>query len=430
MKKLFRRLIRPLLELQLRRLIARHKLKVVAVAGSVGKTSTKSAIATVLARKYRVRVHEGNYNDTLSVPVAAFGLEMPGSITSIGAWLALLWRMERIIWGRPAVEVLVLELGTDHPGEIPHFMRYLTPEIGVLTAVAPEHMEFFKTLDAVAAEECALARGARRLLVGGDDVALEYRHKYLAEKPFSTYGLGQENDYRFEVLETLDITGERGLIRHGNDVLLQRVELPLLGSPAAKAATAAVAVGDMLGLSPDELRAGLTALKPVPGRLQLLSGKDGVLLIDDTYNSAPVAVLSALKLLHRATGRRIAVLGQMNELGDYSQEAHETVGSAAADGIDLLVTVGGDAERWLGPAAVEAGLPRDRWMHFSSPFEAGEWLAGRTETGDTILFKGSQNKVYTEEVLKYLLADPTDASRLVRQSEGWLRKKHEQFKVQ
>lgn len=428
MKKLFRRLIRPLLERQAVRYIRRHRLKVVTVAGSVGKTSTKSAVATVLGVKYRVRVQGGNYNDTVSVPLAVFGLEVPDSITSAKAWLKILARMEKMIAAKADVDVLVLELGTDHPGEIPHFMTYLKPDVGILTAVAEEHMEYFATLEAVAQEETAMARGARQLLVNADDVDEEYRERYLRrEDGYLTYGLGLGDYYRFEIHKTAELSGEKGDLVAGG-VKIPNVALPVLGAPAVKAALAAAAAAHLLELSYHEIKDGLSKLKPVAGRLQPLRGIEETLLIDDTYNASPKATTAALKLLHRATGRTVAVLGQMNELGDYSQEAHEIVGKAAS-GVDLLITVARDAEKWLGPAAVAAGLPPDRWKHFDSPYDAGRWLKGQIKKGDTILFKGSQDRVYTEETLKLLLADPADAAKLVRQSPYWLQRKAKQFEV-
>jgi UDP-N-acetylmuramoyl-tripeptide--D-alanyl-D-alanine ligase len=149
MKAYLRIFIRSILEFQLKRLIARKKLTLVTVLGSVGKTSTKYAIASVLQQKYRVQLQTGNYNDTASVPLAAFGLTAPGSIINPFAWVHRLIAMEYRLWRKFEYDVLLLELGTDKPGEIPHFASYLHPNIAVVTAITPEHMENFKHLDAV-----------------------------------------------------------------------------------------------------------------------------------------------------------------------------------------------------------------------------------------------------------------------------------------
>jgi UDP-N-acetylmuramoyl-tripeptide--D-alanyl-D-alanine ligase len=172
----------------------------------------------------------------------------------------------------------------------------------------------------------------------------------------------------------------------------------------------------------------LAAIRPVNGRMHALPGINGSTIVDDTYNSSPEAVVAAMEALAKApvTGRRIALLGSMNELGPDSPRYHEAAGAAAA-GVDLLITVGADANTHLGPAAVRAGLDPSRCHAADSPYTAGDYLATILGPGDVLLAKGSQNGVFCEEALKVLLADPADAAHLVRQSPGWLRLKARQF---
>ena len=409
MKAAFRRLIRPLLETQVKRLIARHHLKVVAVAGSVGKTTTKAAIATVLAEKYRVRVQSGNYNDTVSVPLAAFDLTMPGLIINPFAWIDRLVRMEIAIWSEPTVDVLVLELGTDKPGEIPHFMSYLTPDIGVITAIAPEHMEYFKTIEAVADEEFALARGAKQAVLNDTFDRLRLLAKNLKVEPIW---------YSDKTLKPF----ESHLIK---DHSWQAAYWP---SHIRQALGAAVAVGELMKLTHAQITSGIANFKGVAGRMQILNGLDNSLIIDDTYNSSPDAIIAAMDYFTNlpVTGRRIAIMGRMNELGDNSPKYHTEVGPACA-GVDYLITIGDMATDYLGPAAVAAGLDPSRFKPADSPVAAGEFVRSLLKPGDVVLVKGSQNGVYAEEATKLLLANPADANRLVRQSATWIATKRAQF---
>ena len=171
----FKARIQKRLEKSVKKYFKKHPdVRLVAVVGSVGKTSTKIAIGTVLNEKYRIRLHEGNHNSELSAPLAILGIEYPDNIRSLKEW----WRVFRAISKRirqPSdVDVIVQELGTDGIGQMPHFGTYLSPDIVVVTSVAPEHMEFFKTMDAVAAEELSAVNFSKSALINRDDVAGTY----------------------------------------------------------------------------------------------------------------------------------------------------------------------------------------------------------------------------------------------------------------
>ncbi|HEY6737034.1 MAG TPA: Mur ligase family protein [Candidatus Saccharimonadia bacterium] len=429
MKTYFRHLIAGLFERQVRRVIRRHRLKVVAVAGSVGKTSTKMAIATVLGEKYQVLVHQGNYNSEVGLPLSVFELDVPGSLLNPLAWA---WRLMQSEWRlrRYHYQVLVLELGTDQPGDMARFYRYLHPDVGVMTAVAPEHMANFPgELDQVAAEELSLAAASKIFIANHDEIADAYRRRYINAHPrHEYYGADIDHGYSFKLESAEPLNGSVITVKHNGKAAAKNLPLGMLGPTACKAALAAYVVGSELKLSGEQLAAGVRKIRPVAGRLNPLPGVNGALLIDDTYNSSPDAALAALHLLADlpATGRRIAVLGSMNELGRDSRQYHETVGAAAA-GLDLLVTIGDQASRWLGPAAVAAGLDPTKFKPADSPYAAGRFLQSMLGEGDIVLLKGSQNGVFAEEATKLLLRDPADAAKLVRQSAAWQRTKRRQF---
>lgn len=414
-KKLGKAIVSHILESQVKVLRRKHEFTVVAVAGSVGKTSTKLAIAELLGQKLRVLHQAGNYNDRVTVPLVLFEQTEP-SLFNIFAWSRIFGENAAQVHHPFPYDVVVLELGTDGPGQLERF-AYLKPDIGVLTGIAPEHMEYFKTLDVVAIEELTVFDFSKRMLVNADDIA----GKYLGGKDFAEYSTltnATRNYYARPEKQTL-----AGQTLH--------VELPsgsftttvkYLGHQGAKFAVAAAAVADMLGIAYDDIKEGLQRLVPFAGRMQVLEGTKDTTIIDDTYNASPLAVKAALDVLYAEKApQRIAVLGSMNELGEHAQAAHGEIGEYCdAEKLAMVVTIGADAERWLAPAAKRAGCEVHSFKH---PADAGKFVAEHVKKNAIILVKGSQNGVFAEEAVKQLLAHPADSEKLVRQSRYWLRRK-------
>jgi UDP-N-acetylmuramoyl-tripeptide--D-alanyl-D-alanine ligase len=199
-----------------------------------------------------------------------------------------------------------------------------------------------------------------------------------------------------------------------------------LGEHGVKVALSAVAVADMLGMDTAEIIDAAQRLTPFSGRMQILEGKQHSMIIDDTYNSSPLAVKAALDVLYRAkASKRIALLGSMNEMGDSSEAAHQEVGGYCDPAkLDVVATVGAEANQYLAPAAIKRGCAV---VTFTSPYDAGEWAAKQLQPGAVVLAKGSQNGVFVEEAVKLLLADPSDVAKLVRQSRFWTTRKRQQF---
>jgi UDP-N-acetylmuramoyl-tripeptide--D-alanyl-D-alanine ligase len=421
-----KRILLFFVELQTRRFLKRHKPKVVAVTGSVGKTSTKLAIATVLSTRHKVLFQEGNYNVEISVPMSIFDLPMPplAKLKNPFTWLTQLWFMERKIRLPFPFEVIVVELGTDHPGDINHFRRYLKPDISIVTAVAPEHMEFFKTIDAVAQEELAVTNFSQLAVINRDDID-EVFARFVTNSNIDTYGTSGIAEYHY-LVEDFDI--EKGFSGKfvSPEFGEQPVALKLVGEHNIKAAVAAGVVGIKMGLSAKEIVAGLSAVRPVNGRMHLLRGLLGSIIIDDTYNSSPSAAVAALQTLYLLPNKqKIAILGSMNELGAYSQKAHEEVGSVCDPTLlDWVITIGDDAEHFLAPAAAKRGC---QVRSFKSPYEAGAFAHSVLHPGAAVLAKGSQNGVFAEEAVKILLHETEEDDQLVRQGPDWIAKKEAMF---
>lgn len=416
MKNYLRGVLCRALERRVVELRAKHDFTVVAVAGSVGKTSTKLAVARLLeAVGKKAQYQEGNYNDRVSVPLVFFGETMP-SLFNIFAWASVLLRMSQQIKQPYQYDAVVVELGTDGPGQLKDF-AYIQPDIIVVSAISPEHMLQFGTLDAVAEEELAVAEYSKKLLVNVADVDL----KYLEGLKYVSYGVDVNADYRATQTGVRGVTGQRLAVSLPDGSELQ-VETAYSGKQGATIVLAAIAVADILGVEPQQMSLAAASLQPFAGRLQVLEGTNGSTLIDDTYNSSPLATRAALDVLYQADAKqKIAILGDMNELGDSSADEHRNLGAyCRADELDYVITIGVKSRDDLAPAAEAAGC---RVKSFTSPVEAGKFVRAIIAPGALILAKGSQNGVFAEEAVKQLLKHSDDTSKLVRQSEEWLRKK-------
>jgi UDP-N-acetylmuramyl pentapeptide synthase len=418
-KKLGRELVCKILENQVRRLRKKHAFQLVAVVGSVGKTSTKLAIAHMLEPSRRVMYQTGNYNDRVTVPLVIFGRPLT-SLFSVFSWLKIFLLNEKTIRLPYYYDIVVVELGPDGPGQMKDF-AYLEPDLAVVTAITPEHMEFFKTLDAVAEEELTVCEFSKKVLVNADDTPA----KYLEGRGVLTYGQGDANTYYVADYEAKGLEGADAELQLGEGPAVQ-ARAQILGKQGVKILLAAAATGKLLGLNDDELERGLQEVKPFAGRMQVLPGIRSSTIIDDTYNASPVPVMAALDVLYAAEApQRIAILGNMNELGGYSEEAHTTVGNYC-DPVKLamVVTIGEDAEKYLAPAAVGKGCTV---KSFDNPYDAGIYVRDQLQDGAVVLAEGSQNRVFAEESLKFILADEQDEKKLVRQSAHWMKVKRRQF---
>src|SRR5579862_699416 len=263
MKAIARRLVAEILWHQVRALRKHNDFKVVAVAGSVGKTSAKLAIARVLAQKYKVQYQDGNYNDLVTVPLIFFGANQP-SLFNPFAWLHTFASNAKKIRQEYPYDIVVVEVGTDYPGNLAEFKRYLSAEVGVIAGIAPEHMELFKSLDSVAHEELTLADFSSLVIVNKDLSAA----KYIKGKDFLTYSLSGNGDFGLTNVMFSNNGASFDFIASGQKIMSANHQA--ISEPQLYFALAALAVGLKLGLSTAELKAGLDQIKPAPGRMQTL----------------------------------------------------------------------------------------------------------------------------------------------------------------
>lgn len=391
MKSILKNILVKILASQVRRLRKNHNFKIIGVAGSIGKTSTKLAIAKVLVSEKRVRFQEGNYNDIVSVPLVFFGHKMP-NLWNIFAWVSILIKNEfQIIFYYP-FDIVVVELGTDGPEQIINFKKYLKLDIAVLTAIAPEHMEFFKNIKNVAEEEWSVRYFSDLVFVNRDLCKVlpeDFDHEKIV-----FYGKEFDIDYESEII---------------SPVQLYSINI-------------AIIIAKKFDISGEKMKESINKIQSFAGRFQRLKGIKNSTIIDDTYNASPDAVKIALDALYHYVGpQKIAILGMMNELGESSAEEHKKVGRYCNPKfLDWVITIGKDANLYLSPAAERNGC---NVYKAQNSIDAGNFVSQILKENAVVLAKGSQNGVFAEESIKPLLAHKSDISKLVRQDKNWMDKK-------
>jgi UDP-N-acetylmuramoyl-tripeptide--D-alanyl-D-alanine ligase len=351
------------------RLAARYRtdfnLPIVAVSGSNGKTTTKELLAAVLSEKFATLWSEASFNNDIGVPVTLLKLERNHGVA-------------------------VLEAGTNHPGELAPLLQMIQPRFGVITSLGREHLEFFGDLSGVADEEGWLAEllpADGTLVINGDDEWTPHVTRRAKAKVVRV-GFNSSNDWRATNVRADDI-GITFQIASLRREFNGEYRVNLLGRHQAVNAMLAAAVGAELGLSPDDVRRGLTRCKPPKMRLQVWEA-NGVRVLDDSYNANADSMLAALQTLHDlpAQGRRIAVLGDMAELGKHSAAAHAEIGRRAAElKISCLIAVGQWA-RETATAARAAGL--EGVSEFVDVPSAAAAMKEMTRPGDLVLLKASR----------------------------------------
>lgn len=358
---------------------SRFSPTVVAITGSVGKTTTKEMVAAVVADRGLVLKSAGNFNNEIGVPLTL--LEMsPKHVTA------------------------VVEMAMRGPGQIEYLAKIARPSIGVITNIHMSHIELLGTLDAIADAKGELldylpADGAAILNV--DDAYFDYLRRRANARVVS-FGESPHADVR-AVSSGLDSKGccafEVKTARGGFDV-----RIPVPGEHNIKDALAAIAVGEVLDIPHDHMREALASFKPPEKRSNVVPSRRGFVVIDDTYNAGPPSVRSALKTLAMMEGgRKIAVLGDMLELGEHALDAHLEIGRAVKEaGVDQLVVVG-QLAKLIARGAIDAGMPVSAVSEFDDSWCAAKELPGKLRERDVVLVKGSR-AMKMERVVEGLLA--------------------------
>jgi len=342
---------------------AKLEVQVIGITGSVGKSTTKELVAEVLGHRYATLKNEGNYNNEIGLPMTILGLS-------------------------EGHERAVLEMGFYVPGEIKFLCEIAKPRIGVVTNIGTVHAERAGSQEMIAKGKAELVESLPEdgvaILNYDDPFVRKMAEKTKAQVLF--YGLSPEADLWADQVEGLGLEGIRFRLHYRKEVLYLRV--PMLGQHSVHTALRAAAVGLADGLGWEEIISGLR-FGHMQLRLVAVRSRSGALLLDDTYNASPQSTLAALNLLGELDGRKIAVLGDMLELGQYEQQGHEMVGIRAAEIADVLITVGRRG-RIIARAAWEAGMPVENITEVDTTPEATQFLETLLGPDDVVLIKGSR----------------------------------------
>lgn len=423
MRNILKSVVAFLLGLAARGVIRRYRPTIVMVTGSVGKTSTKDAVAAVLSKGFLVRKSEKSFNSEFGVPFTIFGVGNPWGNPL--AWVQVVKSAcALLLLPNHYPNMLVLEVGADKPGDLARILRITTPDAVIVTRLPdiPVHVEAYATPEEVQEEEFSPAyalRPAAPLIISADKPHQREMAARTSARVLS-YGTSPEATIR---------AGKAEYYKEGKTVVGMRTELTLgdetahvvirgsVGEIQILPIAAAVLAGHAFGITLTEAVEALAQYTPPAGRGRLLRGMTDSIIIDDSYNASPVAAEEALETLSHFPGarRRVAVLGDMLELGRYSVQEHERIGALAGKHADVVIAVGIRAQT-IARSATGAQV-----LHFDTAYAAASALPGLTQAGDVILVKGSQS-IRTERIVEALLADPEDRIKLVRQEPEWKRK--------
>lgn len=423
MKHILKKIVTSLLTFEARVALWMHRPHIVGITGSVGKTSTKEAIACVARRLGTTRASARSYNSELGLPLSVLNLETAWN--SVRGWLGNIIRgFFAAVFSFSYPEWLVLELGVDHPRDMDKAMSLVSLDTAVITHVgdAPVHVEFFGSAQDVLDEKAKIIRGLSKdgaLILAHDDPKV----RTLKDESICrtlTFGIQEGADvlgeyYTVTYDKNQKPTGVTFKITHGGNIVPMTLS-GVLGRQTMYPSLAATAFGIMHGVNLVEIGDALAERVFPLGRMRILDGLRGATLIDDTYNSSPVALREALATLKDVSGgRKIAVLGDMAELGELSESAHMEAGVQCA-GLDIVVTVG-NRMRKARDAARDAGV--ERVESFENARDAGLFVKSILKEGDIILFKGSQSMRLERAVSEVLLHPEKKHELLVRQGKEW-----------
>lgn len=427
-KNLLKYIIISIITLEARLVLFRYRPRIIAISGTVGKTTTKDLVFQVLNSELKVRKTRKSLNSEIGIPLTILGHST--GWTSPLSWIKIIWSgFCQIIYTPNYPDWLVIETGIDRPGDMDRIAKMLKPEIVIITAfgAVPAHVEYFESPDDVMKEEAKLMNYIREngsLILNADD---EDVLKLKSKSKVKTYTYGIKND-RADMLATnsnINYPGPSGIsfkINNEGNVIPITIN-NVLGDQYIYPSMAALTAGKILGISPATSAESINKFVPAPGRMNLIKGKNKSIIIDDTYNASPLAMHKALETFERINceGYKIAILGDMLEIGRFSHSEHEKVGAMVADfKIDFLITIGIRAED-IGKSAATHGMAKKKIFILKDLDEATDVILDLLikKEGSAVLAKGSQG-VRVEKLVRRIIDNPEKAGKLlVRQEKEW-----------
>jgi UDP-N-acetylmuramoyl-tripeptide--D-alanyl-D-alanine ligase len=430
MKNILKNIIVYILTLEAKLVLKKYKPKIIAVTGNIGKTSSKDAVYTALVSSFFVRKSEKSFNSEIGIPLTILGL--PNAWSDVSSWIKnIIDGLKLITLKNHYPKWLVLEVGADRPGDIESISGWLKPDVVVVTHIpdVPVHVEFFESADEVVKEKSYLVKALKDggvLVINSDDKKVLAMKDLAKDKKVFTYGFTEgssvvasnenityENNKPTGVTFRVDYSGNSIPVEIGGVVGKQHV-YPVLS---------ALAVGISQGLNIVNMKQALTGHESAQGRMRLIEGISNSTIIDDSYNASPASVTEALKTLKKidTVGRKIAVLGDMMELGEHSYDEHIKIGKLVAQTADILITMG-VRSKYIAEGAGGEKMKKRVIFQFNDSAQAGDKLANIIAENDVVLVKGSQS-IRTEKVVEKAMARPERKYKLlVRQEEEWRRR--------
>lgn len=412
-----RKIIQYILKILAKLYILRYKPLIIAITGSVGKTSTKEAIKTLLKSKFYIRSNPKNFNNEIGVPLTILGIKTLKK--NILWWITIFLKaiFKLIYTNYP--KILVLEIAADKPNDIKYLINIIKPRIGVVTAIGdiPVHVEFYSGPEEVAREKRKLIEMLPpigwAILNYDDEIVLEMKNKTRAK--VLTYGFDERAQIKCINYENQIKNGvPKGInfkVEYKGNIVPFKLN-NVFGKQQIYAALAAIAVGLIFNFNLVEISEALTNYKTPPGRMHLIEGIKETYIIDDSYNASPLSMLAALETLAILPGKRkIAVLGDMLELGKYSLEAHKTIGERASKISNYIFCIG-ERAKFICSEAENLGFEKKNLFTFDTSDQAGKKLQEIIKKGDLILVKGSR-AMEMEKIVLEIMKEPEKAKKLL-----------------
>ena len=428
MKTTLKKIIVCILTTEAKLVLRRFKPNIIAVTGSVGKTSTKDAIFTAISPFYYVRKSAKSYNSDIGIPLTILGLENPWN--NYIKWIQNVFKGAFVLIKRGKYpEYLVLEIGADRPGEIKNLMKWIHPDVSVVTRVGsvPVHVEFYKSASEVVKEKGEIVKGLKpdgfAILNIDDNDIRDMRH--LTNAKTITFGIKNKADISVTYPTiTYDEVGHITGVSAKIDVMGNSFPVAIKGSLGVQqiypvAASFALAHAKNLNLL--EVANSFSNHKAPKGRVKILKGINNSTIIDDSYNSSPAAVEEGLNILIdiKTEGRKIVILGDMLELGKHSSDEHRRIGEIAGNVASIVIGVGIRA-RELANAAQVAGVSKENVYFVEDALQAGETAERLINPHDVIYVKGSQGMRMERTVEQIMEEKDKKSELLVRQEKEWL----------
>jgi UDP-N-acetylmuramoyl-tripeptide--D-alanyl-D-alanine ligase len=426
MKNLFKSIVVSILVFESKILLRRHNPIIIAITGSVGKTSMKDAIYSILKKHYPTRKSEKSFNSDIGVPLTVLGL--PNAWNNPFLWFKnIVDGFFIALFSKNYPQYLILETGIDRPGDMSKLTDWMKPDYVVLTRFpdVPVHVEYFPNPQAVVTEKMKLVEALKpegMVIYNHDDQIIQNELKSVRHKTigFSRYLSSQYTASNDQVYYHDDVPAGLSFDIDDLDEKYNVKIAGVLGSQHVYTYAGAIATASQCGVMVKDAVDDLITHVSPPGRMKIIKGIKGSVIIDDTYNSSPAAAeqaVIALKEIKHAK-RKIAVLGDMLELGRFSAREHERIGELVAESVDILFTVGIRARK-IAETALEYGLSEKVIFQYDDVGKAGRELQNLIQSGDVILIKASQG-IRAEKMVEEIMQEPEKACELlVRQDSAW-----------